>query len=118
VDRLKGGDLRSIGRSEQVVKRVLRNPLLFQGLFNGILSEDKVVRARCADAVEKVTRVHPKYLQRFKRQLLDKVAGITQQEVRWHVAQMLPRLKLTSSERAATVPLSVSWIEGPDKSRS
>jgi hypothetical protein len=70
---------------------------------------------RAADVVEKVSALHPECLQPYKEDLLQRVATIDQQEVRWHVAQMLPRLDLSAGERARAVDILVGYME--DKSR-
>lgn len=59
---LEGGDRRSIGRSSKVVALVLAKPGLFGPLFEGLSSDDPVVRARAADAVEKITLIRPDWL--------------------------------------------------------
>ncbi len=108
---LQGGDRRSIGRSRQVVKRVLADPHLFGIVFHGISADDPLIRMRCADAAEKVTARLPGLLQPFKRKLLQVVALIDQQEVRWHVAQMLPRIKLNRAERSAAAEILGRYLE-------
>ena len=55
------------------------------------------LRMRAADAAEKITCRRPDLLVACKQRLLDEIAAVPQQEVRWHVAQMLPRLALTGS---------------------
>lgn len=97
--KLEGGDRRSIGRVGEVVAAVLGQPTLFDALFAGLSVENPVVRARAADAVEKITVDHPHYLQPYKSSLIGPLAECDQKEVRWHVAQMLPRLRLSASER-------------------
>ncbi len=109
--KLKGGDRRSIGRSEEVVRDVEQHPALFGDLFAGLLAEDPVVRLRTADAIEKITREHPELLQPWKRQLLDAVSTSKEKEVRWHVAQILPRLQLTARERKAAVDILMGYLE-------
>ena len=52
LDKLKGGDLRSIGRAEKVVQDILEDPALFAEVFEGMLDDDPQVRMRSADAVE------------------------------------------------------------------
>jgi hypothetical protein len=47
---------------------------------------------------------------------MNQVAKIDQQEVRWHVAQMLPRLKLTAAHRSRAVQILLGYIE-TDKSK-
>lgn len=98
---LSGGDHRSIGRADEVVQLVLKDPSLFEDVFAGLMDEDSVVRLRAADAVEKITRTHASLLAPFGRQILERVALIEQKEVRWHVAQLLPRLRLSSADRHA-----------------
>ena len=109
--KLKGGDLRSIGRSEEVVKDVLNDPGLFAEIFEGMLSDDPVVRMRAADVVEKVSREHPEYLQPFRARLINDVSKVKQQEVRWHVAQMFSYLELTRKERDGVVEILFSYID-------
>ena len=110
LEKLTGGDRRSIGRSNEVVAEVLADPGLFGILFEGLLDADPLVRMRSADAVEKITALHPEYLQPFKPRLLDQVALIEQQEVRWHTAQLIPRLALTPDERSRAVSILESYF--------
>lgn len=96
---LDGTDHRSIGRSNQVAKVVLKQPKLFRELIACLWHENPVVRMRAADAAEKVSAKHPELLQRYKSQLLGLLAETEQIELRWHLVQMVPRLKLTGRER-------------------
>jgi hypothetical protein len=70
---------------------------------------------RSADAVEKITAEHPEYLQPYKGKLIQQVAKVDQQEVRWHVAQMFPRLELSEEERAGIVEILLDYLN--DKSK-
>jgi hypothetical protein len=110
LQKLSGGDRRSIGRADEVVREVLENPTLFAAVFQGMLCNDPLIRMRAADAVEKITAQRPEYLQPFKRKLLRQVAVVDQQEVRWHVAQMLPRLKLNKSELKSAVETLLGYM--------
>ena len=100
---LWGGDRRSIGRSNEVISRALRNPSLFPILFSGLYSDNEILRMRVADAMEKVTTQRPDLLSPFRAAMLRDVARIAQQEVRWHLAQMLSRLRLTPHEGRTAV---------------
>jgi hypothetical protein len=115
LKKLSGGDRRSIGRADEVVADILADPTLFGELFQGMLSDDPLIRMRSADAVEKITALHPEYLQPHKNQLIEQVADIDQQEVRWHVAQMLPRLELSEAEQARAVEILLDYLN--DKSK-
>jgi len=114
LDKLKGGDRRSIGRVEEVVSDVMEDPSLFEPLFNGMMGEDPLVRIRSADAVEKITERHPEYLEPYKKKIIRTLSKIDQQEVRWHLAQMFPRLRLTSRERDILVDILLEFLK--DKS--
>ena len=114
-EELAGGDRRSIGRANKVAAQVLEDATLFGSVFEGLLSDDPVLRMRCADVIEKVTRAHPEFLAPYKRRLLREIAKIDQQEVRWHVAQVFPMLGMTRAERRAAVEILTGYLE--DKSK-
>jgi hypothetical protein len=114
VKMLAGGDRRSIGRSNEVVAKVLQDarqaPKLLKILFNALASDDKIQRMRSADAIEKITAQRPELFQPFKRNVLAS-AGLSQQkEVRWHLALLMPRLNLTSDQRAAAVEILFDYL--------
>lgn len=62
-------------------------------------SEDAVLRMRAADAAEKASANKPRLLDPFKAELLGLLPEAEQKELRWHLALMVPRLKLTRAER-------------------
>jgi hypothetical protein len=99
LQRLTGGDRRSIGRSDEVAALVLKQPALFAELMTGVRDADPLVRMRAADAAEKASRQQPELLRPFKAELLRLLEEASQQEVLWHMAQMLPRVPLTTKER-------------------
>jgi len=72
LKKLTGGDRRSIGRVDEVVKEVLADPSLFEAVLVGMLHDDPLIRMRCADAVEKITVSHPEYLWPYKTRLIRK----------------------------------------------
>jgi hypothetical protein len=78
-------------------------------LFQGIASTDPVLRMRCADAAEKVTASRPELLLPYKATLLNRLSGIEQQEVRWHVAPMLARLALSGTEKRKVFKILLSY---------
>jgi hypothetical protein len=108
--KLSGGDRRSIGRSNEIVAEVLARPGNFRHVFAGLASDDPVVRMRAADAMEKISARRPELLQPFKKRLLEVAGSTGQQEVRWHAALMIPRLKLTVEERAVAVDIFFDYL--------
>ena len=99
LSKLDGGDRRSIGRSNEVVAQVLADPGLFDAVFSGLLTDKPLLRMRSADAIEKITALHPEYLRPYRTRLIEQVARIDQKEVRWHVAQMLSRIEWNKADR-------------------
>ncbi|HEY4880533.1 MAG TPA: hypothetical protein VIH97_15530 [Candidatus Acidoferrales bacterium] len=118
LKKLSGGDRRSIGRSNEIAADVLvrpaQSPRLLKVLIGALTSPDEVLRMRSADAVEKITMQRPELLQPFKKNLLSLAGTITQKEVRWHLAILIPRLELTSTERAVSVEILFDYLR--DKS--
>jgi HEAT repeat protein len=108
--KLEGGDCRSIGKSGEAVRDVFNQPLLFADLFSGLLDADSVVRMRAADAVEKIMRQRPELLHPWKKPLLERVSACNDKAVRWHVAQMIPRLTLTSRERSVAIEILKEYL--------
>ena len=53
LDKLRGGDLRSIGRSNEVVADIKEIPKLIEKIFPGLHDHDPVLKARAADVIEK-----------------------------------------------------------------
>ncbi len=111
LDLLRGGDRRRIGRSDEVAAMVAQTPELFSELMEGLWSEDPVVRMRAADAAEKVTRGKRDLLQPYKGELLGLMAETEQQELRWHLAVMVPRLVLNAKQRNLATSLLVGYLE-------
>jgi hypothetical protein len=66
---------------------------------------------RASDATEKISREQATLLQPYKAALPGLLREATQQEVRWHLAVMIPRLRLTSAECRHAAQLLWSFLE-------
>ncbi len=95
---LAEGDRRSVGRVDEVVALAERNLDTVETLVALLWHDDARIRLRAADALEKISRQYANALQRYKPALIALLQESAQQEVRWHLAVLLPRLKLTISE--------------------
>lgn len=115
IAQLAIGDRRTTGKSDAVTQAVLKNPKLFVQVFDAMWqSDDAGVRMRASNVCETVSRTRPDLLQPHKRDVFKRLAPIPQQEVRWHLCQMLPRLKLTKTERRRAYAIMQSYLD--DKS--
>jgi hypothetical protein len=115
LSELTGGDRRSIGRSNSVVRNLLRDPARFKEIIAGLSHDDPLVRMRCADVAEKVSLKHPEWLRPHKRKLLQLAARSCEKEMRWHLAQMVPRLKLDRDQRRRAEAIMLLYLD--DRSR-
>jgi hypothetical protein len=80
IQRLGGGDHRSIGAAAAVVDLVLADPGRFPLVLEGMTDPDPLIRMRCADVVEKVTARRPELLVPYKPELIELAAVASQQE--------------------------------------
>ncbi|MDH3220398.1 MAG: hypothetical protein OEO19_12775 [Gammaproteobacteria bacterium] len=108
---LSDGDLRTTGKSAEVVNQVKSNPELFGEVVGAILVGNPGVRMRASDALEKITREFPEWLGPYKNRIIDEIANIDQKEVRWHAAQVMPRLPLTKKDRKKVYEILQSYLK-------
>ncbi len=90
--KLSGDDLRSDGTATEVAEFVLENPQAFDTLFEGMRSDDDVIRGRTADALEKISRVQPRLLLDRLDELEAAAATDPRPMVRMHFAMTLGHL--------------------------
>lgn len=90
---------------------VSKDPELFPKLIAGLWSEDPLVRMRAADASEKVTRRKREILRPYKKELLGLMVEAKEQELRWHLAVMVPRLLLNAKERQFATSSLNTYLE-------
>lgn len=117
LDKLKGGDLRSIGKANDVVRMVVTQDD-FDELFIGLSNPDRRVVMRTADAIEKIT--HDKnfgFLQNHKKELLDYLQKAKDKELKWHLALITSRLILTQKEIENTWDLLKKWAKDDKESK-
>ncbi len=115
-DILKGGDLRSIGKANEVVSSV-NSQEDFDELFSGMTNPDRKVVMRTADAVEKITVHHSDYLQKHKKDVLAFCRTATDIELKWHLALIVSRVKLTETEFGKTWTTLTGWATDRKESK-
>ncbi len=108
---LSGGNRTSLGRTHEVVAEVLAGQRKLPQLMACLAEEDPVLRLRASDAIEKISRSSPEWLVPFKLHILGIAGAIDQIEVRWHMAQILPRLSLTARERTVAIDILLDYLQ-------
>ncbi|CAN5321291.1 hypothetical protein BH09BAC6_BH09BAC6_15000 [soil metagenome] len=116
VELLSGGDLRSIGKSNQVIS-LIHTQKDFDQIFNRLFDEDRLMVMRCADAIEKITRINRAYLAKHKTAIIKLGETAKNKELKWHLALLIPRLQLTAPELRSVWKLLYDWAADKINSR-
>ena len=110
IRKLKGGDQRSIGRANEVVKAVLKSPDFLPLVVDALDEDDPVVAMRAADALEKISRERPELLTPHGRTLITRAQRSGQAAVRWNLAETIPRLSLDGRQRERVFKLLEKFL--------
>jgi hypothetical protein len=113
---LQGGDLRSLGQSDKAI-RFVNSQQQFDELFRFLFHADRVVVMRAADAIEKITIANSGYLAPHKKEMISLMGSAADKELKWHLALMAPRLKLTERELGIAWETLTRWATQRDESR-
>ena len=113
---MTGGDLRSIGKVNELIRKI-NNEADFNLLIEALQSKERVIAMRAADAIEKITLHRGEFLQPHKKKLLDLLHTATEKEIRWHLAQIIPRLALTDPEIKVVSKKFSEWALDKKESR-
>jgi hypothetical protein len=113
---LLGKDLRSLARSNEVV-RYVDDQESFDELFNLLLHHERLLVMRAADAVEKITSARREYLAPHKKQLLSLLKSAIHKELKWHIALLITRVTLTPDELKEVWGILTYWTQNPNESK-
>ncbi len=86
--RLQGGHPNSLGNTIQIVEEVLKNPHLFDELFNCYFSQDEVVRLRVSNGMKRICKENKGMLIPYLNRFLDEISKIDQASTQWTLAQL------------------------------
>lgn len=103
----EGGHANSLGRVPDVIAAVLDNPVKIEELYQCLFDDDAWVRMRAADALEKICREHPDWLEPYIDRLATDFGNNTQPSIQWHVAQIYRQTPLTQAQKAT----AVQWLQ-------
>lgn len=102
-----GGKSNSLGRVNEVIELVLGDRFRLEELYGCLFAEDAWVRMRAADALEKVCRVHPDWLQPYIDRFSEDLATSTQASIQWHLAQIYEQVDLTPEQKR----FAIDWLK-------
>ena len=116
IQLLLGKDLRTLKKNNATV-RLVKDQKSFDELFTLIFHHERTLVMRAVDAVEKITISHPGYLTPHKDQLLAVLKSADHKELKWHIAQLLPRLDLDTQELEKVWHVLSYWVLNPAESK-
>jgi hypothetical protein len=115
-DKLSGGTRTSIGNADTVIQALLKNPSGLSEVYDLFLDLDPVVAMRSSYVAMRVAEQNPDSVKPFTKDLLKNLESYTQQEVRWHIPQLLAHLDLTKTQKRRAYEVVMDWAE-TDKSK-
>lgn len=113
---LLGKDRRTISKAGNVADLVA-DQASFDELFALLFHHERNLVMRAADAVEKVTRQHKEFLVPHKNQILSLLTSAIHIELKWHIAQLAPRLPLNPHELHEVWSILSYWAQNPNESK-
>lgn len=111
LNKLTGGDRRSVGQAAEVAAEVLADEGLMEELFAGLLFDDVILRSRATHALMRVTMQRPELVQPYKERILEEVAPLDQWEVREQICKILPRLNLSARDIGKVLRIYQDYLE-------
>lgn len=113
---LLGKDLRTINKANEVAQLV-QDQASFDSLFGLLFHHERTLVMRAADAVEKITVKHREFLKPHKAQLMSLLKSAIHIELKWHIAQLVPRLPLDPHELQEVWSILSYWAQNPNESK-
>jgi hypothetical protein len=113
---LSGKDLRSIGKSSELIK-VVTTQNDFDNLFSYLRSSERIIAMRAADVIEKITANKPEFLFPYSKEIIELAQLNCEKEFKWHIAQIISRLKLNSRQKTKVSNILFNWVENSNESK-
>jgi hypothetical protein len=115
-ETLSGGTRTSVGEADKVIQQLLKNATKLNEIYGLFLDEDPVVAMRASYVAMKVAEQSPQSVNPFTKDVLKNFDLYVQQEVRWHIPQLLVHMELSKAQRKRAYEVVMSWAE-TDKSK-
>lgn len=110
-EALTGGNRTSVGQAAEIVDICLRSDQALDEVYRLFFDDDPVVVMRSSYVAMKVAEEQPKSVERFKAEILKNLENYAQQEIRWHIPQLLMHVELADSERSRAYSVLMHWAE-------
>jgi len=109
TELLAGNDLRSLGKSSEIIT-LINDQNSFDKLFAYLYMSNRAIVMKSIDLIEKITLDHKEYLQKHKLEILNMSNEAKNIELKWHLAQIIVRIKYTYNEVKIVWKILEKWI--------
>ena len=109
TELLAGDDLRSLGKSSEIIS-LINDQNSFDKLFTYLYNSDRAIVMKTIDLIEKITLEHKEYLQKHKFEIFNMSSDAENIELKWHLAQIIVRIKYTYNEIKIVWKILEKWI--------
>ena len=113
---LAGNDLRSLGNSSDIIL-IINDQESFDKLFEYLYNSDRAIIMKTIDVIEKITLENNNFLQKHKLEIMDLSRNAKNIELKWHLAQLLGRIKYTKDEIINVWNILKEWILNKKESK-
>jgi hypothetical protein len=110
-DELLGGNRTSVGNAQQVIAEVLKSPKKLEEIYSLFFDDDPVIVMRSSYVAMRVAEQKPESVEPYKKRLLTDLRKYKQQEIRWHIPQLLMHVTLTKAEQNKAYSQLMEWAE-------
>jgi len=109
TELLAGDDLRSLGNSSEIIS-LINDQNSFDKLFTYLYNNNRAIVMKTIDLIEKITLEHGEYLQKHKLEIFNMSNNADNIELKWHLAQIIVRIKYTHDEIKTVWKILEKWI--------
>lgn len=113
---LSSGNPRSLGDINSLLDKNKKQED-FDELFPFLSHSNRVVVMRSSDAVEKISQYNPEFLQKHKEKIFELCQSEIFNELKWHLALLLPRLSLSENELGKAWGILSNWTKNKENSK-
>jgi hypothetical protein len=113
---LLGKHIKSNKRHQLILERI-DGQQSFDELLAIVFHHEKQLAIRAAEAIDEITRKHPEFLVPHKAQLLTLLTTADHHEIKWHIAQWLPRIPLLDDDLGHVWRLLSYWAHNPNEGK-
>lgn len=108
---LSGGNRTSVGRAAEVVAQALDSTPVLDAVYQLFFDNDPVIVMRSSYVAMRVAEQKPESVLAYLPELMSNLKSYKQQEIRWHIPQLLMHVSLTDSDRKLAYEVLMFWAE-------